>query len=271
MDARTYRPVFDQFHHGLILHYEEIMGDELMDVSIQAIAAAFGATGDRIAQDLDVLLQSLDGSRGADQERIAKVGLHIAATLLRKNRDYGSSVFAVPVLAPECTPAVGIRVRASDKVKRIRQLIESGEAEVPESIDDSFTDLGGYSILYLARPDGYNPYPADREPMQPPGGDVGVLIPKPAPETVVECEECGEDPPGSVSVTLMDEEAASFATLLRNYAGMDETLGELTGRLPQDHSLVAAIRSEYFRRFQATPATTVADLLELLTSEESGA
>lgn len=82
-------------------------------------------------------------------------GVHLTATLLRKNADYGSSVYKQPVLAPGVDVATAIRVRMSDKIERLRNLLASplqANRVITESIDDTMRDLAGYAILWLARP-----------------------------------------------------------------------------------------------------------------------
>lgn len=102
---------------------------------------------------MDLIGEALQGNRGEDQARIAKTAIHWVETLLRKNHDYGSSVWQVPVLAPDCDPAIAIRVRMSDKINRLQTLLSGKTAEVSsESIDDTLRDLGAYCLLYLARP-----------------------------------------------------------------------------------------------------------------------
>lgn len=104
-------------------------------------------------QDLEVLQTALTGDRGADQESIAREVIKWGAMLLRKNRDYGSSVWQSPILAPECTPGTAIRVRMSDKLNRLMTLLVQPPEVVNESIDDTLRDLGAYCLLELARPD----------------------------------------------------------------------------------------------------------------------
>lgn len=104
-------------------------------------------------QDLEVLQTALTGDRGADQEAIAEEVVKWGAMLLRKNRDYGSSVWQSPILAPECTPGTAIRVRMSDKLNRLMTLLVQPPEVVNESIDDTLRDLGAYCLLELARPD----------------------------------------------------------------------------------------------------------------------
>lgn len=87
------------------------------------------------------------------RRRIAQIGTEIVALLLKKNADYGQSAWQPPLLAPEQAPDVGIRVRMSDKIQRLQRLLAGNTAEVNESIADSFRDLAGYAILWLARPE----------------------------------------------------------------------------------------------------------------------
>lgn len=98
------------------------------------------------------LVDAMAAIHGANQARIARVALGITVTLLKKNADYGSSVFKTPRLAPETDPGTAIRVRMADKVERLERLLGGEPAEVKESINDTMLDLAGYAILYLARP-----------------------------------------------------------------------------------------------------------------------
>lgn len=101
--------------------------------------------------DLKLIDEALNGSRGEGQMRIAEIGLALVETLLKKNSDYGSSAWLAPIMKPSMSPSDGILVRMSDKINRIRSLLEK-PAEVAESLNDSFADLGGYCILWVARP-----------------------------------------------------------------------------------------------------------------------
>ncbi len=97
-----------------------------------------------------VISDALDGSRGPDQQAIAEIGLRIVSTLLRKNADYGSSVFSSPILDPSQTPERAIRCRLSDKIARLQTLLGSANTpQVAESVTDTMTDLAGYAILWL--------------------------------------------------------------------------------------------------------------------------
>lgn len=102
---------------------------------------------------LTLVDEALDGLRGEDQQRIASVGMSLLETILKKNRDYGSSVWKRPIIAPDMPVAAAIRCRMSDKISRLIQLIENGKAEVEdESFNDTLGDLVAYGILYLAKP-----------------------------------------------------------------------------------------------------------------------
>lgn len=96
-----------------------------------------------------VVTDALIGQRGRIQQLLAEQGLHLTATLLRKNKDYGSSVFDPPDLDGSISPETGLLCRISDKVRRIRQLRSAPPEVAGESLNDSFRDLGGYSILWL--------------------------------------------------------------------------------------------------------------------------
>lgn len=109
------------------------------------------------SRHFDTLIESaLEGKLGPDQERIAQVGVQWLATMLRKNLDYGSSVWNVPVLADGVDAGMAIRVRMSDKIQRLSTLLSAKQPAErmvkSESIDDTIADLGAYCLLYLARP-----------------------------------------------------------------------------------------------------------------------
>lgn len=95
---------------------------------------------------------ALSGARGEDQRRIAQKGLEWLTTLLQKNADYGSAVWQKPVLTPNMTAATAILVRMSDKISRLQTLATHDPQIVGESFDDTISDLGAYSLLYLTRP-----------------------------------------------------------------------------------------------------------------------
>lgn len=89
-----------------------------------------------------------------DQKRIATEGLKWLATILRKNRDYGSSAWTRPVCSPHLEPRSAILVRMSDKVSRIGVLSGGDKPQVSsESLHDTIGDLGAYCLLYLTCPE----------------------------------------------------------------------------------------------------------------------
>ena len=69
--------------------------------------------------------------------------------VLKKNSDYGSSVFKQPVLSPGMDAGAAILVRAGDKIERIRSLQQRGQLVADESLKDTVGDLGAYAFLYL--------------------------------------------------------------------------------------------------------------------------
>ena len=97
-------------------------------------------------------IQNALQSQNESQNRIAEVGLDWITTLLSKNRDYGDSAWKEPVLAPELSIDSAIRVRMSDKIERIRNLLDKEPEVITESLEDTVNDLGAYCLLWLARP-----------------------------------------------------------------------------------------------------------------------
>lgn len=97
--------------------------------------------------DKHIFLDALSGVRGETQKAIAEVGLQWISTLLKKNNDYGSSVFKEPVLAPGMPIVSAIDVRMSDKIARIQNLKTAKQEINDESIQDTYNDLGSYCLL----------------------------------------------------------------------------------------------------------------------------
>ena len=82
-------------------------------------------------------------------DRIRETFDAVRDLVIAKNTDYGDSAFEPPLMCPELTAGVAIRVRMSDKIRRIIQL-ESNPAQVKgESLADAYRDIIGYSVLRL--------------------------------------------------------------------------------------------------------------------------
>lgn len=108
---------------------------------------------DTARKNIDLIHEALNGQLEEDQFRIAEFGVAIISLLIRKNIDYGSSVYKSPRLAPKVDAGTAMLVRMNDKVERLVKLLGSENAAmVSESTDDTMADLAGYLILYLARP-----------------------------------------------------------------------------------------------------------------------
>lgn len=97
------------------------------------------------------IAQALDGQRGDIQKEIAQVGLQVVEQLLAKNKAYGSAAFASsPVLCPGMPADLALRVRMSDKIARLTNLLANPDIDtLGESVDDSMFDWIGYGILWL--------------------------------------------------------------------------------------------------------------------------
>lgn len=101
-------------------------------------------------EQLELLRKALSGERGTQQQIIAEEGMKIVTLLLRKNHDYGSSVFEPPALDSSLSVLSAIDVRMSDKIARIRNLKKAAAEVKAETVDDTYRDLGGYCILRCA-------------------------------------------------------------------------------------------------------------------------
>ena len=98
------------------------------------------------------IANALTGISGEDQQILATAGLKWVDLMLRKNRDYGSSAWKIPLLAPELSAGSAIQVRMSDKIERLRSLLNKNPEITDETIRDTVNDLGAYCLLWLARP-----------------------------------------------------------------------------------------------------------------------
>jgi hypothetical protein len=84
-----------------------------------------------------------------EQQKIVEAGKVFIDLILRKNNNYGSSVFKVPILTPGISADMAIRVRMSDKIERLQSLLKSNNDLVGENLEDTITDLGAYCLLWL--------------------------------------------------------------------------------------------------------------------------
>ena len=99
---------------------------------------------------MEILNKAFNGDRGQIQQTIAQEGVKWLELILKKNSDYGSNVFTIPILCPHLSELDAILIRMSDKIGRIRSLIgKDKDKEISESLDDTFADLGAYCLLYL--------------------------------------------------------------------------------------------------------------------------
>jgi hypothetical protein len=96
-------------------------------------------------------LTPLDAPAGLsrDQKQIWDTFERAKLTAIRKNFDYGSSVWEPPIMAPEMSSQSSIEVRMSDKIRRIVQLKGAGAAVKDETVEDTFMDLGVYCFLWV--------------------------------------------------------------------------------------------------------------------------
>ena len=73
---------------------------------------------------------------------------HLGETLLRKNSDYGDSVFSHPILYADVSPEAAVLVRLSDKFQRLVSLLhKKTSSPLCESTDDTLLDIAGYCVL----------------------------------------------------------------------------------------------------------------------------
>jgi hypothetical protein len=102
-----------------------------------------------VEDNLRIITDALAG-RNQDQREIAFLGLQTIAIMVRKNQDYGSSVFNIGAISPDVSPEAGLRVRLGDKLSRINNLVnQPGNQQVAESITDTGHDASAYLLLWV--------------------------------------------------------------------------------------------------------------------------
>ena len=84
-------------------------------------------------------------------ENIVKVIDRLKELLVKKNSDYGNSVFLPPPLASGISTEQAILVRIGDKIQRLLSICQKKDRSVSEeTFDDTLKDLAGYIVLYFA-------------------------------------------------------------------------------------------------------------------------
>ena len=122
-----------------------------------AIKILSRAIDDKILEKLNMEAMNVEFTvSNEDQKAIVKTGKDFIDLILRKNSNYGSSVFKRPILTPGLSVDAAIRVRMSDKIERL-QALSDGQADlVGEAIEDTIKDLGAYCLLWLINHSKHN-------------------------------------------------------------------------------------------------------------------
>lgn len=81
------------------------------------------------------------------EDACRETALKIAEVVISKQRDYGHGNI-------NAFGEYGVLVRTSDKLERLKHLYKTNQKPVNESVDDSWLDLAGYSIIALMLRDG---------------------------------------------------------------------------------------------------------------------
>ncbi len=102
--------------------------------------------------DIVTIDGAIHGERGETQRLIADEGVRWICLLLKKNADYGCSIWDEPMLCPGMSSSSAILVRMGDKINRLKSLMATHAEVSDESIDDTLRDLGAYCLLLLANP-----------------------------------------------------------------------------------------------------------------------
>lgn len=92
--------------------------------------------------------QSADPNKPATFEQaMAQLNAECDRVMIKKQCDYGSLNIAI-------WDALGVAVRLTDKVMRLRELILSGRLSQNESIRDTAVDIRNYGLILLMLIDG---------------------------------------------------------------------------------------------------------------------
>lgn len=84
----------------------------------------------------------------ATQDRIRLACDALKKLLIAKNNDYGNQFQKPLALAPNVDPVTALRVRLSDKLARLLNLLDKSGGMVDESIEDTLMDAAGYFLLW---------------------------------------------------------------------------------------------------------------------------
>lgn len=84
---------------------------------------------------------------------------HIAQTLVNKQKDYGKeNILRCPVGAE-----MGLIVRLSDKLNRLANLYQSGKEPTNETLQDTWLDCAGYSLIGMMLTDNTFKLPMEED------------------------------------------------------------------------------------------------------------
>ncbi|HEY8342293.1 MAG TPA: hypothetical protein VIK75_04680 [Calditerricola sp.] len=90
------------------------------------------------------------------EQALAAINAECDEVMIRKQLDYGSENISVWGL-------LGIAVRSTDKVMRLKELLTSGREPKNESLRDTFVDLRNYATIGLMLMDGNWGLPVERK------------------------------------------------------------------------------------------------------------
>ena len=79
------------------------------------------------------------------EEAIHSIANEIADLVISKQKDYGKG----NILKSPAGPEKGIVVRVGDKLNRLWNLLDNNKVPKNESLEDSWKDVAGYSLIAL--------------------------------------------------------------------------------------------------------------------------
>jgi hypothetical protein len=98
---------------------------------------------------MDEIIDSIDPARRGQAVALREYGEQCLELVVRKNADYGGSVWQSPVAAGGISAWYGAWVRLSDKIARVWQIFRdpSRRCVEDESMADTLRDIVGYAIV----------------------------------------------------------------------------------------------------------------------------